>query len=80
MEMDVRLTVREASDAIHRLHGGPLCPVWAMRRIIDDLDGRDRITVQRAGLYRTISCGDLGVIADEMRRIGRLQREVTPCT
>jgi len=75
----VRLTTRETSLAIQRQYGGKLIPEWKMRRVVDDLEARDIISVQRAGAYRTIADSDLQVIANELRRIGRLAIEVTAC-
>ena len=69
----IRLTVREAAQAIQRQFGGLLCPDWALRRIVDDMDAAGLITVQRAGLYRTIASDDLLPIVEELKRLGKLE-------
>ena len=74
----IRLTVREAAQAIQRQFGGPLCPDWALRRIVDGMGEAGLITVQRVGQYRTVLPEDLSPIAEELRRLGRLESEVAP--
>jgi len=74
----IRLTVREAAQAIQRQFGGPLCPDWALRRIVDELDADGHIDLHRVGLYRAVASDDLSLIANELRRLGRLETEVTP--
>ena len=72
-----RLTISKAAQSIQERFGGPLCPDWAFRRIVDDMGAAGQITVQRVGLYRTVATDDLSLIADELRRRGRLEDEVT---
>lgn len=75
---NIRLTIREAAESIQRQFGGSLCPDWALRRIVDELDAGGRIDPHRAGLYRTVASDDLSRIANELRRLGRLENEVAP--
>ena len=73
-----RLTISKAAQSIQERFGGPLCPDWALRRIVDDMDADGHIDLHRAGLYRTVASDDLSLIANELRRLGRLETEVAP--
>ena len=54
-------------------------PVWKIRRVVDDLNSRDRLDVQRVGNYRTVSEDDAGIVSGELKRIGWFDREAIPC-
>lgn len=73
----IRLSIRETAESIQRLYGGHIVPDWKLRRIVDALDSRDSLDVQRIGMYRTISADDVGIVADELHRVGWLKREVS---
>ena len=73
-----RLTISKAAQSIQERFGGPLCPDWALRRIVDGMGEAGLITVQRVGQYRTVLPEDLAPIAEELRRLGRLESEVAP--
>ena len=55
-------------------------PAWKLRRVVDPLESDNRLDVQRVANYRTVSDGDLGVVATELRRIGWLSRGVAKCS
>lgn len=71
----IHLSIRETAESIHRLYGGHRVPDWKLRRIVDSLESHDSLDVQRIGQYRTVSADDVGVIADELRRLGWLESE-----
>lgn len=70
MPQDVRLTIREVGESIHRQHGGPLVPDWKLRRVVDGLESSGELDVQRVGMYRTVSSDDISKIAVALQRIG----------
>ena len=72
----IRLTVRETARSIQTQYGGTLCPDWALRRLIDEMDAAGIISIQRAGLYRTIAFEDLPLIVKQLKKLGRLGSEV----
>ena len=76
---NVRLTIRETAESIQRLYGGRLIPDWKLRRIVDSLESNDSLDVQRIGMYRTVSADDVGIVANELRRMDWLESEVAPC-
>lgn len=71
----VRLTIREAAESIQRQTNSALVPDWKFRRVVDDLDRRGLLSVQRIGIYRTVADTDLHIITDELRKIGWLHSE-----
>ena len=71
----IRLSIRETAESIQRLYGGRLVPDWKLRRIVDSLESSDSLDVQRIGQYRTVSADDVGIIANELRRLGWLESE-----
>lgn len=76
---NIRLTIRETAESIQRLYGGRLIPDWKLRRIVDSLESQDALDVQRIGMYRTVSADDVGIVANELRRLGWLESEAVPC-
>jgi|GEM_PF-1536482 hypothetical protein len=66
----IRLTIREASESIYRRFGGRRVPEWKLRRVVDVLESRGMLDVQRMGAYRTVAAEDVGILAAEMRRCG----------
>lgn len=77
--MQAMLTTREISESIKRQYGGSVIPGWKLRRIIDDLDARNLLTVQRIGPYRAVAGSDIPIIAEELRRLCWLPSEVAAC-
>ncbi len=76
---NIRLSIRETAESIHRLYGGRLVPDWKLRRIVDSLESAESLDVQRIGQYRTVSVDDVCIIANELRRLGWLESEAVPC-
>ena len=76
---NVRLTIRETAESIQRQYGGRLIPEWKLRRTVDALESADSLGVQRIGMYRTVSADDVGIVAQEMRRLGWLGSEAVSC-
>lgn len=74
MPSDLRLTVREVADSIARTTG-KRHPIWKLRRVIDGLDDRDLIDVQRIGLYRAIASSDISIIAEAVDRVPGVLQE-----
>ena len=77
--LNIRLTIRETAESIQRQYGGRLIPEWKLRRIVDLLESQDLLDVQRIGMYRTVSANDVGIVADELRRLGSLESEGVSC-
>jgi hypothetical protein len=75
----LRLTIRETAAAVQRQYGGKLVPDWKLRRIVDAMETRDALQVQRIGPYRTIADVDVAKIATELERVGWLKQEPTSC-
>ena len=76
---NIRLTIRETAESIQRLYGGRLIPDWKLRRIVDSLESKDSLDVQRIGMYRTVLADDVGIVANELRRMDWLESEAAPC-
>lgn len=70
MPQDVRLTIREVGESIHRQYGGPLVPDWKLRRVVDGLESSGDLDVPRVGMYRTVSANDVCKIAVALQRLG----------
>ncbi len=79
MATALRLTITEVAGSIHRQFGQRV-PIWKLRRVIDDLETRGALNVQRVANYRTVSDCDVAIIADELRRLGWLESEAIPCS
>lgn len=71
----VRLTIREVAESIKRQYGGSQIPDWKVRRVVDSLDASGTLNVQRVASYRTVSGDDVGIIAAELQRLGRLPKK-----
>ena len=67
MAQQLRLTLTELARSVERQFGRTV-PVWKLRRIVDLLEAKDSLDVQRIGLYRTVAADDVHVIATELRR------------
>ena len=76
MEKQLRLTLTELGRSIQRQFGVSI-PIWKLRRIVDALESADSLEVQRIGLYRTVAADDVGIVADELRRLGWLKTTAT---
>lgn len=74
----LRLTLTELAGSINRQFGGQV-PVWKLRRVVDALESHDILIVQRVANYRKVSDGDVAIVANELRRLGWLQGDPTPC-
>lgn len=74
----IRLTTPEVSDSINRQYGATV-PPWRLRQVIDLMEAGEKIELQRAGRYRTVSGDDVGKIVDELRRRGWMKLEAAPC-
>ncbi|WP_373653382.1 hypothetical protein [Schlesneria sp. DSM 10557] len=76
----MRLTITDVAATIHSRHGGELIPAWKMRRVVDALDARNAIDIQRVGVYRTLALEDVDTVANELRRLNWLpQAESVSC-
>lgn len=74
----LRLTMTELVDSIDRQFGGRV-PIWKLRRVVDSLESQQRLEIQRIANYRTVCDSDIGIVADELRRLGWLESEAVPC-
>lgn len=73
-----RLTLTEVASLIGRKSGRE-APIWKLRRVVDILESQQKLEVHRVGNYRTIADTDVGVVTQELKRIGWFNREVAPC-
>ena len=71
MATALRLTITEVAGSINRQFGQRV-PIWKLRRVIDDLEARGTLDVQRIANYRTVSDDDIVTITDELCRLGWL--------
>ena len=78
MAAELRLTLTEVAGSIERQFGRRI-PVWKLRRVVDLLESQDSLDIQRIGTYRTLAAGDVGIVANELRRLGWLESEAVPC-
>lgn len=78
MATQLRLTITEVAASFERQFGRSF-PAWKLRRLVDSLESQDSLNVQRIGLYRTVSADDVGIIANELRRLGWLESEAVQC-
>ena len=78
MATALRLTLTELAGSIGRRFGREV-PIWKLRRVVDVLESQDAISIQRVGNFRTISDADVGIVAEELRKIGWLDREAVSC-
>lgn len=74
----LRLTIREAAEAIARQFNAAVVPDWKLRRVVDSLFERDLLDLQRVGPYRTIDADDVPSIAAELESLGWLKRKQQP--
>ena len=74
----LRLTLTELAESLGRQFSRKI-PIWKLRRVVDSLESQDALDVQRVANYRTISDGDVQIVANELRRLGWLESEAEPC-
>ena len=78
MATDLRLTLTELAASIGRQFGQQV-PIWKLRRVVDTLESRDVLDVQRIANYRTVSDSDIEIVVKELQRIGWLKIGNFPC-
>lgn len=74
MASELRLTIPEIAASIQRTRG-VLYPDWKLRRVVDDLESRGIIDIQRVCRVRTVSSADVNTIADDIEQSGFVSRE-----
>jgi hypothetical protein len=72
MADEVLLTISELGKSIKRQFGGKRVPDWKLRRVVDELEEIDAISVRRAARYRMILGRDVPIVAAALRRVGWL--------
>ncbi|MEI8022467.1 MAG: hypothetical protein WCH39_29930 [Schlesneria sp.] len=67
---DKLLTLQELAKRIEGDYSGVVIPQWKLRRVVDSLNNKGSIVIQRFGLCRAVSSECVTTVADELRRIG----------